>query len=119
MPFDNETYDGIFCYGLLYLLEEKALTKFLNSCFQQLAPGGMMIFTVISKQASFYGQGTCLSKDCYERVPGMSMFFYDAESVEKEFADVSYLSQSCMDEPNHRDQSSTTPFINVVCQKPS
>lgn len=115
MPFDDEVFDGIFCYGLIYLLDEASRKIFLDSCFRQLAPGGLMIFSVISKQASFFGQGKCLGTDCYERSPGVSIFFYDALSAEQELSSYGYVSQSCMDEP-HSD-GSTMPFINVVYKK--
>lgn len=57
MPFDERQYDGIFCYGLIYLLDESARAKLVRDCWDQLAPGGEMIFTVISKEAPMYGQG--------------------------------------------------------------
>ena len=73
-----------------------------------------MIFTVISKEAPMYGQGKQLGEDCFERVPGMSMFFYDGNSVENEFGPFGLLSQSLIDEPA---SGATLPFINVVCKK--
>ena len=47
MPYDSEQYDGIFCYGLIYLLDADGRAKLLRDCYQQLAAGGYMIFTVI------------------------------------------------------------------------
>src|SRR5690606_13293438 len=86
MPSDSRQYDGVFCYGLIYLLDTDGSTKLARDCYRQLAPGGYMIFTVISKKAPMYGQGARLGDDWYERGPGLQMFFYDAASVEREFA---------------------------------
>ena len=51
MPFDGRRYDGIFCYGLVYLLDARGRAKLIRDCYRQLEPGGAMIFTVISKKA--------------------------------------------------------------------
>jgi len=63
MPFDNKMDEGIFCYGLIYLLNFQQKRKFLKDCFNQLKPNGQMIFIVVSKKASMYGKGKQLSKD--------------------------------------------------------
>jgi SAM-dependent methyltransferase len=116
MPFDEKQYQGIFGYGLIYLLDGAGREKVRRDCFRQLAPGGHMIFTVISKKAPMYGQGAKLGEDCYERAPGLPMFFYDADSVAREFGAYGLLSVSAIDEPIH--EGLTFPFLNVVCQKP-
>jgi len=58
MPFDNNLYDGIFCYGLIYLLSNNERAKLIQNCYNQLAGNGCMVFTVITKEAKTYGQGT-------------------------------------------------------------
>jgi SAM-dependent methyltransferase len=116
MPFDERQYDGVFCYGLIYLLNADGRAKLLRDCFRQLAPGGQMIFTVISKKAPMYGQGPRLGDDWYERLPGLPMFFYDARSVEREFSAHGLIEVSEVDEPTH--EGASLPFINVICRKP-
>ncbi len=66
MPFDTRQYDGVFCYGLIYLLDADGRAKLIRDCWEQLVPGGSMIFTVISKEAPMYGQGPRLGDDWYE-----------------------------------------------------
>lgn len=116
MPFDARTYDGIFCFGLLYLLDPEARAKVVEASWAQLAPGGRMVFTVISKRAPMFGQGACLGEDTYERVPGLAMFFYDATSVERAFGPYGLTEAIEIDEPAHA--GSTLPFFHVVCAKP-
>ncbi len=115
MPFDDRKYDGIFCYGLIYLLDADGRAKLIRDCWDQLSPGGTMMFTVISKDAPMYGQGPKLGDDWYEIHPGLRMFFYDADSVESEFGSHGPVEQSKLDEPLHN--GSSFPFINVVCIK--
>ena len=37
MPFDKNQYDGIFCYALIYLLDEKERAKLIRDCHIQLS----------------------------------------------------------------------------------
>jgi len=115
LPFDALIYDGIFCYGLIYLLDAESRAKLIRDCWAQLAKGGCMIFTVISKDAPMYGQGSRLGDDWYEIFPGMKMYFYEAKSVEREFGSYGLIEFSKIDEPLHN--NSSFPFINVVCKK--
>ncbi|HPH68067.1 MAG TPA: class I SAM-dependent methyltransferase [Kofleriaceae bacterium] len=114
MPFDSRRYDGIFCYGLIYLLDAAGRDKLIRDCYSQLNPGGQMIFTVISKKAPMYGQGPCLGEDWYERLPNLRMYFYDAASVQREFGPYGLIELSEIDEPSG--DGSTLPFINVTCR---
>ncbi len=115
MPFDSRTYDGIFCYGLVYLLDARGRDKFIRDCYRQLEPGGHMIFTVISKKAPMYGHGPRLGEDWYERLPGLPMFFYDATSVRREFGPYGLIEISEIAEP--AGDGATLPFIQVVCRR--
>ncbi|WP_028979052.1 class I SAM-dependent methyltransferase [Sporocytophaga myxococcoides] len=85
MPFDNSLYDGIFCYGLIHLLDSKEREKLISDCYNQLADKGYMIFTAITKEASTYGKGRLISKDRYEMFGGVKMYFYDRETIASEF----------------------------------
>lgn len=85
MAFDNNQYDGIFCYALIHLLNREERTKLIADCYDQLTENGYMIFTAITKEAKTYGQGKQLSKDRFEMFGGVKMFFYDRESIQKEF----------------------------------
>lgn len=85
MPFDNNLYDGIFCYGLIYLLDEDERKKLIQDCFNQLKENGFMVFTAITKDAETYGQGKLVSKDQFEMFGGVKIFFYDKETIEAEF----------------------------------
>jgi SAM-dependent methyltransferase len=112
MPFDDRTYDAVFCFGLLYLLDAEGRQKLLGDCARQLVAGGPMIFTVISKEFEMYGKGQKLGEDWYEIHPGVKMFFYDAASIRREFEPFGEVEISTIDEPMGND--STRPFLNVL-----
>lgn len=115
MPYDSRQYDGIFCHGLIYLLDAGGRSKLIDDCYRQLTPGGHMTFTLISKKAPMHGQGTRLGDDWYERAPGLTMFFYDAASIEREFGPYGLVEFSEIEEPTPG--GIALAFINVICRK--
>lgn len=85
MPFNDKKYEGIFCHALIHLLDDQERKKLIQNCYDQLIENGYMIFTVVTKQAPEYGKGELLGKDRYEVHKGAAIFYYDKESVKKEF----------------------------------
>lgn len=118
MPFDNEKYGGIFCYALIHLLNKLERRIFLKSCYNQLKPDGLMIFTVVSKQANMFGNGKKLSKDRFELMKGLNVYFYDSDSVKKEFSDFGLIDFKDIEEPiKHMIGQETLKCKFVICKK--
>ncbi|MED3789322.1 class I SAM-dependent methyltransferase [Peribacillus frigoritolerans] len=118
MPFDYKLYDGIFCYALIHLLNNRERDKFIKDCYNQLKPNGYMIFTTISKEAPMFGKGKQLGKDYFEIMEGIKMFFYDSDSIKQEFGNYGLIEFSEIIEP-HKNMENKPPFkfIMVKCQK--
>lgn len=118
MPFDNKLYDGIFCYALIHLLNNRERDKFIKDCYNQLNANGYMIFTTISKEAPMYGKGKQLSKDYFEIMEGVKIFFYDSDSIKQEFGKYGLIEYSEIIEP-HKNMENKPPFkfMMVKCQK--
>jgi SAM-dependent methyltransferase len=118
MPFNQQRYDGIFCYALVHLLNYWERRKFIKACYEQLKPNGYMVFTVISKTTSMYGQGKKLSKDRYQIMNGLNVFFYDAHSVKKEFGSYGLIEYNDIDEPiKHMKGEPPLKCILIKCQR--
>ncbi len=62
MPFDNNLYDGIFGHALLHLLNKHEREKFIKDCYNQLKPGGYMVFTTVSKKRQCTEKGNSWTK---------------------------------------------------------
>lgn len=119
MPFDTEQYDGIFCYALLHLFNRNERKMVLSNCFEQLRPGGYMVFSVISTRASMIKTGQQLSKNRYKMPNGLKVYFYDEPSVLKEFGKFGLIEYHEMDEPvKHLKGAEPLKFILVICRKP-
>ncbi len=118
MPFDNEIYDGIFCYALIHLLNKNERREFIQSCYNQLRAGGLMIFVVASKEMSLYGSGRLISKDRYEISKGLKVYFYDNIGVAKEFLDFGMVECKEVEEPiKYMDVQEPIKLIQVMCKK--
>ncbi len=118
MPFDDNLYEGIFCYGLIYLLSEDERKKLINDCFNQLQNGGFMIFSVLSKNSPNYGIGKEIGKDWFEIPQGAKLFFYDENAVKEEFADYGLTDFLEIEEP-HKNMPDKPPFKFwlIKCQR--
>jgi len=109
MPFDTKKYDGIFCYALIHLLNQNERRKLVQDCYNQLEENGVMIFSVVSKKAETYGTGKYISKDRYAHFGGVKLYFYDEDSIQKEFGKFGLL--------NIQEIKENYPFYIIICQK--
>lgn len=118
MPYDSKLYEGIFCYALIHLLNSRERNKFIKDCYNQLKPNGYMIFTTVSKEAPMFGKGRQLSKDRFETMKGVKIFFYDSDSIKREFGKYGLIEFSEIEEPN-KNMGNKPPvkFINIRCKK--
>jgi len=109
MPFDDQKYDGIFCYALIHLLDEDERKKLIRDCYDQLAGNGYMVFTAITRAAPTYGQGKLIGRHRYEQFGGVRMFFYDRAAVAAEFGDAGLFEITEITE--------NYPFFLITCKK--
>tara|TARA_R110002050_G_scaffold56512_1_gene126979 strand:- start:71460 stop:72086 length:627 start_codon:yes stop_codon:yes gene_type:complete len=118
MPFDQELYDGVFCYALIHLLNAADRMKLINDCYNQLKPNGYMVFVAISKKATTYGEGKELSEDRFETNHGVQLFFYDSGTIEKEFGQYGLIDAREINEPaKHIENRPSQQFWQVICKK--
>ncbi|MBS5932813.1 MAG: class I SAM-dependent methyltransferase [Clostridiales bacterium] len=118
MPFENKLYEGIFSYALIHLLNESEREKFISDCYKQLKHGGYMIFTTVSKKAPMFGKGKKLDENYYETIAGVKIFFYDTESIKKDFQKYGLVEFSEIDEIDS-DNKDKPPmkFLMIKCIK--
>lgn len=118
MPFENELYDGIFSYSLIHLLNDSDRKKLLEDCYNQLKPDGYMVFVTISKMDFRYKQGREVGKDTFEPRPGLTLYFYDSESIKSDFGNHGLTEAKIINEPavDPGDKPSQR-FWYIVCKK--
>jgi SAM-dependent methyltransferase len=118
MPFDSTLYDGVFCYALIHLLDANERTNLIKNCYEQLAPNGLMIFLTISKLDARYGKGKETQKDTFKTAHGVTLFFYDAKSVEREFGPYGLINFEERTEPAATMKNIPKQnFCQILCKK--
>jgi SAM-dependent methyltransferase len=119
MPFDDSVYDGIYSYALIHLLNQRERGQFLKNCCSQLRTGGIMVFVVVSKgYTKLYGKGQQISKDRFRIPNGLNVFFYDSDSIEREFGKFGLVEYCEIDEPvKHLKNEEPIKFWRVFCRK--
>jgi SAM-dependent methyltransferase len=118
MPFGQELYDGIFCYSLIHLLNEKERVKLIEDCYNQLKPNGYMVFVAISKMDIRYKKGVEVSRDTFEPWPGLTLYFYDSDSIQSDFGNYGLMNAEIMNEPKvSKKDKPPQRFWFIVCKK--
>lgn len=118
MPYDTESYNGIFCYALIHLLEVEERKKLIEDCFHQLVPGGYMVFVAISTRTPTYGEGKLVAPGRYETKHGVKLFYYDSEAVQSEFGNYGLEEAVEIQEPpKSRGLKSGQVFWQIRCKK--
>ncbi|MDY0078880.1 MAG: class I SAM-dependent methyltransferase [Bacteroidales bacterium] len=118
MPFDQERYDGIFCYALIHLLNEAARKKLIEACYRQLNVKGYMVFIALSKHDARYGNGEVIGKNTFKTKHGISLFFYDPDAVQEEFGNFGLVQAEELSEPAiHGENNPPQQFIQIICRK--
>ena len=118
MPFDQKLYDGIFCYALIHLLNSNERIKLIEDCYNQLKTNGLMVFVSISKEDFRFGQGIEKGKDTFEPFSGLNLFFYDSDSIKKEFGNFGLKHAEIINEPiKDLADYPTQRFWYIVCKK--
>lgn len=118
MPFDNKSYEGIYSHALLHLLNKQEREQFIKGCYNQLKPGGYMVFHNCFSKAPMFGKGKQLDKDYFEIMEGVKMFFYNSESIKRDFNKYGLVQVSEIDEPNkNMENKPSINFLMIKCQK--
>jgi SAM-dependent methyltransferase len=118
MPFDRQKFDGVFCYATIHLLNKPDRKKFLWACYDQLIKNGLMVFVVATTDNGLYGSGKYISRNRYEIAKGLKVYFYDSDSVIKEFSDFGIIACNDIGEPvKFMEGQEPVNLKYVICRK--
>lgn len=118
MPFDQRHYEAIYCYAVVHLLNRPERIQFIQNCYDQLTPGGTMIFVMISTDSSLYGSGKPISQHRYQLANGLKIYFYNEEAAYTEFRQCGKVKVTPIDEPiKHMKDEPPLKCLMVECRK--
>ncbi|GGX26759.1 class I SAM-dependent methyltransferase [Aquimarina muelleri] len=118
MPFDKENYNGIFCYALIHLLNKNERKKLIQDCYDQLEKNGIMIFISLSTNDSRFGKGEKISNNTYLTKHDIELFFYDSDTLEREFRACGLVEAEEINEPvKIISDKPSQKFWKIICKK--
>jgi hypothetical protein len=83
-----------------------------------LRKGGVMVFVAASMNNKLYGFGKMVSKNRFRIENVLTVFFYDSESIQREFGTFGLIDFSEINEPvKHIPDEEPMKFYQIVCQK--
>lgn len=91
MPFDDEKYDGIYCFNLLHLFLKDDRILFLRKCNTQLKNGGFAFFVVFSDKEISFGKGKQIENNTFESKPGRLVHYFTEFDLREHFKEFSIV----------------------------
>lgn len=77
-----------------------------------------MIFVAVSKRYPSFGQGKPLGKDRYETIHGVTLYFYDCQSIQKEFGQYGLVSyQEIVENEKENKPRQQAEYWYIICKK--
>ena len=118
MPFDQNTYDGIFCYATLHLFQESERHQILNESYNKLNQNGLMFYNVVSVESMKNFTGVFIEKNVLKLENGLIVTFYNLDRMKNEFEAYNIIDVSKIDEPiKHMENQEPLKCFNVICKK--
>lgn len=117
MPFDTRTYQGIYCYALIHLLNKNERVKLIRDCYNQLDDNGIMVFVALSTNDMRYGKGEEIGKNNFLTKHGVTLFFYDTDAIEEEFGLYGLYDVKEINEPFTVADKPPQKFWKISCRK--
>ncbi|KGK86065.1 class I SAM-dependent methyltransferase [Clostridium sp. HMP27] len=102
IPFEDNYFDGILCYGVLYYCSIKEINDSAKEIFRVLKPNGKALIVVRNTDDYRYGKGKEIDKNtflieeknnkkCAFNENGMKMHFFERSEIEELFKNFSKI----------------------------
>lgn len=105
LPYEDNSFDGLVCYGVLYYLPEEDIKKAVNEIFRVLKPGGKFFVQVRGKEDYRYCNSTNKkteekntfiinevdSNKCASSENGMLMHFFEEKELINLFSEFDHV----------------------------
>lgn len=102
MPVSSQL-DGVYCYDLLHLFQEKERKELIQQCVTHTKQGGIMYFTCFSDEDLHHGKGRRIEEGTYEYMPNKFAHFFSEDDLLMHFSELNVLEIGTIDEELHYD----------------
>ncbi|MGF7056419.1 class I SAM-dependent methyltransferase [Brassicibacter mesophilus] len=116
MPYDDEIYDGIYCFNVLHLFRLKERYEFIQKCKKSIKGSGLMFFTVFSDQEKSYGKGMEVEKDTFESKPSRPVHYFTEDDLIGHFKGMSIIDTFLIeDSEEHGEEGVHIHKLRCIC----
>lgn len=122
IPYENEMFDGLVSYGVLYYCDKKEIEQACDEIYRVLKNGGKALIVVRTTNDSRYGQGNEIEKNTfiineeddtksafYES--GMKMHFFTEEEVRELFKNFATMTIDKIEETSEEGKYMESNFV--------
>jgi SAM-dependent methyltransferase len=114
MPFDNRSYDAIYCFNVLHLFLESDRKRFITQCADRVKPGGCLFFTVFSEKEANFGEGQEVEKNTFETRPGRPAHYFTEVDLQEHFQEYQVMDSGLMDDPEDHGGQAHTHHLRFI-----
>ncbi len=119
MPFNENTYEGIYCFNVFHLFRQDDRKKIISKCSSKLNPEGILFFVVFSEKKPSFGKGEEIEQNTFESKPGRPVHYFTDEDLRNHFNEFKILDTGLMEDPeNHGEEGPHTHIVRyIIAQK--
>ncbi|MFX0074524.1 MAG: class I SAM-dependent methyltransferase [Candidatus Hermodarchaeota archaeon] len=115
MPFNDEKFDGIYCFNVLHLFLKDYRILILRKCYSQLKTGGYAFFVVFSDKERSFGKGKRIEENTYESKPGRLVHYFTESDLREHFKEFSIVETGTSeDQENHGELGLHTHILRYI-----
>ena len=115
----DRSFDAIYCFNVLHLLEESERERFIQECNDKINVGGLLFFTAFSNYDPSRGRGKQLAENTFESRPGRPAHYFSEETFLRYFKNFAVLETGIVEDPeNHGEGPHTHVLRYILARKP-
>lgn len=117
MPFEEDEFDGIFCFNVLHLFSKQERMRMMLEINSVLKPMGIAAFVVFSEQDFSYGKGEEVEKNTFESRKGRIAHYFTKEDLEEYFQGYEILENKVIEEAEDHDEGPHVHELRLIAAK--
>jgi SAM-dependent methyltransferase len=117
MSYDNESFEGVYCFNTLHLFMSRERQIFINNVHRVLKKRGIAIFTVFSDEDPSFGIGKKVEANTFESKKGRPAHYFTVEDLNKQFSNFLILENRTVEEVENHGGRLHTHFLRLIVIK--
>lgn len=118
IPFNEEKYDGIYCFNVLHLFLQKDRMLFLEKCLNKLKSGGFIFFAAMSEKDKSFGKGNNIEQNTFESKPGRPVHYFTKQDLIEHFKEFYIIKSGIIkDKENHGESGKHVHVLRYIFAK--